>query len=94
MTEHTAGPWKANRSGNGVTVTVMTPEGQLLIKANGIPPRGAMDANARLIAAAPELLEACKQLIEAGSGEEYELPFPLWQPIINMHHAIEKAEGQ
>ena len=63
MTEHTAGPWKANRSGNGVTVTVMTPEGQLLIKANGIPPRGAMDANARLIAAAPELLEACKALM-------------------------------
>lgn len=64
--QHTPGPWSLNTqyadievrgpAESGVLVTVMAPWG---IAADGPNPQ---PANARLIAAAPELLEALKEL--------------------------------
>ncbi len=68
MTEHTPGPWRDEGDG---WVAVNDPHNQDR-RGNGVAicrVRGAqqhqIDANARLIAAAPELLEACRALMTA-----------------------------
>ncbi len=66
---HTPGPWTVpilsveRPSGHDVrpTVAIRTPQGQMLLSCSGLPARGEMQANARLIAAAPELLEAAER---------------------------------
>lgn len=55
--KHTPGPWK-NRKGSGV---ISSGKWHKLATAHTTGTTGERDANARLIAAAPELLEACKQ---------------------------------
>lgn len=94
MSKPTPGPWrlellpKGKRGGMG---------GYLILGADGLPfmsqlPEG-QEANARLIAAAPDLLEACKQaqcscsMRERESGHLVEC----WMP--DMLAAIKKAEG-
>ena len=71
-TNHTPGPWKKAR--NSSFWEVVTPfQGQLIDEANEFSPSVAYawgcteevaEANAGLIAAAPELLEACKTFSE------------------------------
>ena len=65
MTEHTPGPWEA---------VAVTPYAQKTNRRWLINPDVAVcktDANARLIAAAPDLLEACKVLIAVAGQCEY-----------------------
>jgi hypothetical protein len=69
--KHTQGPWKFDRS-----KTTHDGEYDYAISAEGVPVlaeafgrssdggRPAAEANARLIAAAPALLEACERLLE------------------------------
>ncbi len=62
MSEHTPGPWSVC-DGDGKWI-VETPEFGIIITAEG----GNSDAdlaNARLVAAAPELLEACRDALRS-----------------------------
>lgn len=59
---HTPGPWKIIQTNGMPKINMVSPPiGGGFIARIGYPPIGSRDANARLIAAAPELLEACKE---------------------------------
>ena len=58
MSKHTKGPWKQK----GMFISF---EDSTHIVAEVNPKAKAWDANARLIAAAPELLRACKVVLES-----------------------------
>lgn len=77
-TKHTPGPWKIegqNIIGNEINGFICTWSGR------------KKDAN--LIAAAPDLLEACKHVLENLSEESEEV----WEhEIAHLQYAIEKAE--
>ena len=64
MTEYTPGPWHVA----GRTVHAMDTQGlpQLICTCTGIntPPVSHDNTNARLIAAAPDLLQACKVVLD------------------------------
>ena len=66
--KHTPGPWTQDKYGN-----VKTPSGGMLV-TDGVALGGYSTeetrANARLIAAAPELLEALKDIVDNGIGTE------------------------
>jgi hypothetical protein len=80
MSTHTPGPW---------TVTHDKKHGQQRISANDVPIAVTkVDTNARLIAAAPELLKALKALVEPLSLDDVRIED--WQ---NARAAIAKAEG-
>lgn len=98
MKKHTPGPWKARPftvakgcieemvidSGNWkemAIVFVQEEDGDLL---------GDGEANARVMAAAPELLAALEGLLQAVDPAIA----PAWEPIKAAHAAIAKARGQ
>jgi hypothetical protein len=105
--EHTPGPWTIGRSADGtplVMVPVPTSEGSGFGVAhiNRLPRmgsvRGDMDANARLIAAAPDLLAAAKRVLahlnaRLDAAVAAEGPVPLFDGIADLHDAIAKAES-
>jgi hypothetical protein len=67
MTKHTPGPWQVHRTGlvvtfDGASSVAYPGEDRCQAFANGDELRG--QANAKLIAAAPDLLEALKQMVE------------------------------
>ena len=97
MTAHTPGPWSVS---NGhllrVTTTTRLPLvicGIHRLGKNGGPAIGDPHANARLIAAAPELLKALKGLlvlfeeIDGGANDHAD-------EFIAARRAISKAEGK
>lgn len=64
--EHTSGPWTLSKNGNGQRI-IQAPEdlGGYVIAHIGnewTPHDGESEANARLIASTPDLLEACKSV--------------------------------
>jgi hypothetical protein len=63
VSEHTPGPWLL-RPPSLTSAYIDTPKGGMSIQCNGIPHRSEWEANARLIAAAPELLVAAKEAYE------------------------------
>lgn len=75
---HTPGPWKLRQDGS-VIQAIETMDGVLICRpycSNVLPPHGAPDeqqakGNARLIAVAPELLEALVYLVEAIESSMY-----------------------
>lgn len=90
MSKHTPGPWRYDRCNSSPTT------GEHMI-AGGKPGylaevrdcgSGDVSANARLIAAAPDLLEACKAVDEATRGGDYEAAFKA------VRAAIAKATGE
>ena len=98
MTElkHTPGPWKATRRGI-MALNPMTGRYSLVVcqpNWRGVEPDDVWldtprEANARLIAAAPDLLEACKAFcrkVEAGEAKST-------RSYAQMKAAIAKAEG-
>jgi hypothetical protein len=99
-TKHTAGPWKAYRtdeSNKRLPLTVGMDEGNEA-KIFG----DNTEANARLIAAAPELLEAIKAVLaetQAAEGFYMEKAFQLLDWLKDhgndlMRNAIAKATGE
>jgi hypothetical protein len=78
--QHTPGPWTALlHTGNGVTVgrdddwTITGADGQSVCWEGG--PNDHADANARLIAAAPDLLAALSSILPSPlCGESWDLP--------------------
>ena len=95
-TEHTPGPWTANQFGNqgewDIHRSTPTLDGGYFVRVEPLHiTREALDeaaANARLIAAAPDLLEACKaaviafRIVELGEDTD-----------VMCQAAIAKAEG-
>lgn len=61
--KHTQGPWEVMISGKHVFVNSDDECVCITHNNDSLPPEKAI-ANARLIAAAPELLEACKDMVE------------------------------
>lgn len=92
--QHTPGPWKAIR---GQTIFSITAEHESMTVATlGFDPTAQEDirqvqSNANLLAAAPELLEACKAALRYGLEE----PMPNGRFACDMMAiAIAKAEGR
>lgn len=76
-TSHTPGPWKA--TGNGIH------HGTACVAITHMEPREQRQADARLIAAAPEMLAALKMLQDGG----------LFQTLLDLERsAIEDGEAE
>jgi hypothetical protein len=86
--KHTPGPWEDVGT---VVRTLLTPNGGGFIIADC--PAGNADrrANARLIAAAPDLLAVCKEMLECSEyWSEYDVPVAVEDRI---RAAVERAGG-
>src|SRR5690349_17056477 len=107
MSRHTPGPWHYSDGQDVYTHQVRDADNRLLGSCSqGTRPE--LEANARLMAAAPELLEAAKLLEEADQkwancpdcesmlpGELCESCFPLYDAArLKRRAAIAKAEGK
>ena len=84
-TKHTPGPWVVMPRGhNGIEAVQVWPErdgeGRICTMMNS----QHENANARLIAAAPELLDACKKMLDVSYGPDHEM----------LCAVIAKAEGR
>ncbi len=102
---HTPGPWKAELSQDGIYWEIQgRPESGLNVAIIPMAVVGETDvereANARLIAAAPDLLEACKQLLtfcddldDAGPRGEGWQSDKLLKALANANAAISQAES-
>jgi len=80
MSEHTPGPWTVDR------LCIQAPDGNVAL----VNLARASDADARLIAAAPDLLEACQMVWKMAVA---------WEPltpgdIAEVKAAIAKAQGR
>lgn len=96
-TKHTPGPWKAGPPATGLNPSehrYIHAGGELVARASaGYAPNhrlaGQLDANARLIAAAPELLAAAKAALDFISS----MPGDMGELENQLATAIDKAEG-
>lgn len=90
MSKHTPGPWAVRHS-----VDVYSVSGRIIVAGDGAPPINETDeANACLIAAAPELLRLLRRLadgIDLGGGE---IGPELSLGALEAYRAIAKAEGR
>ena len=90
--KHTPGPWKASEDFNltGTLVSFIEGGGHSIAQTrlDDDTPEGMNQANARLIAAAPELLEACRDALLAVDTADW----PTAQD--NLIAAIAKAKGK
>ena len=92
--KHTRGPWKVYRARLRPQYAVVITEiqdvaGNAVVKWQGFDgiKQAIVKANARLIAAAPDLLEACKAVL-AANGEDWEVGERV------LRAAIKRAEGE
>lgn len=69
MSKHTPGPWKVNTQPEGTVVWLNGSAGYELRDPTGFG-HNANPADARLIAAAPDLLRALKDLVARCDGDE------------------------
>ena len=94
MTQHTAGPWdfqnRGNLHGESGKVVIVDANQTSLAKLKDLS--GVSYANARLIAAAPELLEALKEAL--ADAETMNEPYRNEAIYERMHAAIAKAEHE
>lgn len=98
MSKHTPGPWEYRWNGHYFDVGILTNESIVpIFPAVCIGVQAGLEANARLIAAAPELLDALKDALSAlryireVHGELYGVGFDRVET--NSAAAISKAEG-
>ena len=96
-TQHTPGPWRVRKDGAGrlAGVSDETRKFDCFVWGGVAVDADLMEANARLIAAAPELLEALKEahaeLIRLGAETDAVYASPAMRLIFT---AIAKAEGK
>lgn len=93
--KHTPGPWKFHAQGDANDYCLLTNEKRWVIGflQNGEIFVGEQLANARLVAAAPELLDALKKYVEAGAGDTTSF-YKQAEAYDAAIEAIAKAEGQ
>ena len=106
-TKHTPGPWVAQRDWESVyspdpeeleeymkrPITVIK---SLAVDKNVASCHDLFEidpADAQLIAAAPDLLEALRGLLNAPDPDEVEDAIPRFRAVMNAHAAIAKATG-
>ena len=110
MSEHTKGPWQAVKRAGSYTspFIIQTEHGRHVANLTGsnLEPEGQSigeaEANARLIAAAPELLEALKGLVAAYEAAQDREGFPTGYGLEkesdafmrSAHAAIARATGE
>lgn len=95
MSAPTPGPWNVVTYRSGTEVTVATVEGLRVVfnDARGTRPLGTPEADARLIAASPDLLAACKAALECcGSADHWN--GKTREFLLMMQAAVDKAEGR
>lgn len=93
--QHTPGPWATSSLSNGTEWTVSIDGGDMLADLTGCPNE---QANARLIAAAPELFAALEQAyyslklaaVKLGLDESTEF----YKDIDAAYRALQKAKGE
>jgi hypothetical protein len=92
MSQHTPGPWFANLLFSGAW-QINSAESRIV--AN-IPTSQSMptEANARLIAAAPDLLAACKAALNRLLTDGYEPKHHGGEVLTDLQVAIAKVEGK
>jgi len=94
MIEQTPGPWEVTR-GTGERLRVVDASHNVPCIATVHGRNGNVEADARLIAAAPDLLDALREMIEAIPLDDFGFG---WAPLINAKRvaraAIAKAEGE
>lgn len=79
MKKHTPGPWKVGINGNdSLSIWTIAPSTNVVAVLHDVPHENNTKANAHLIAAAPELLEAAKFALrsleaanDAMGGDQY-----------------------
>jgi hypothetical protein len=107
MSKHTPGPWKLDRDElhYGSLSTVVAgkkskrfPGYQMFVDVGGLADVNEQEANARLIASAPELLEALKDLLrDIDTIDEFAINntvLPMWEDIERAKALVAKAEGR
>ena len=91
--KHTSGPWASNAGRRGHWPTVTGPDGKIIANVNPASGIDSVtmpgDANARLIAAAPDLLAVLQELEE--SSYYYWVPSGI---VARIKGAISKATGE
>ena len=104
-TEHTPGPWEINKMTATYKIPIYGPHDTWICSMDAGIDAHTAQANARLIAAAPDLLEACKNLLrqferfakitvdQCVLPEYLENVFRKWPEVTNAEGAIAKAEG-
>ena len=103
MSKHTPGPWKqgiVKNHGNSGWTKIIDGNNVFIAKIQSIHKQGQRqaddfsieEANARLIAAAPELLDACIGLIGILTPKQYSKQFP--NVYKKAKQAIAKAESE
>lgn len=92
--KHTEGPWEITQ--NQFNKTVFIGEYPIFTECGSRENNMRHWADARLIAAAPDLLEACKELVDGPGlcGNEPWRVESLRNAIAKCRAAIEKAEGR
>lgn len=85
---YTSGPWVVTRGAAGDPFSI---EGPTVTVAHAKLAKGAAEQNANLIAAAPELLEACKRSLDWLASYQGDGALAAYDQI---RVAIAKAEGR
>ena len=85
MAKHTQGPWETYRDRNGLLV--VRASHNRTIASVFVPSVGDQEANGSLMAAAPDMLEALKMVLQHGRIDDSE------SMMAQVAAAITKAEG-
>jgi len=98
MSKHTPGPWRLIVGAEGYYSVVsecknLKDEDRIICDNTEYYPKEATKENARLIAAAPELLEALKAIVYGLCKEDEEGLIEHTEQITNARKAIAEAEG-
>lgn len=96
MSGHTPGPWEIRRPsyGQGFTREIWGADGKCVTGMTTRMTTGPVtEANARLIAAAPDMLEALEGMVEMATHHMME-PEERRERLRNARAAIAKARGQ
>ena len=91
MNAHTEGPWVVT---GGSPPQVIAPGKADICEMAGASSNASVMADARLIAAAPELLEALQQLLKSYCAEHKYHGCEGWYEVSDARAAIAKATGE
>jgi len=92
--KHTPGPWRFRNT--GATIRAGSVKDSTLTEVAFLPPRSNREADACLITAAPDLLDAAKKVLAGLNARIDAAPgnaLPVFDGIADLYAAIAKAEG-